>query len=287
VDKAVNFIKSSISDLLKGKYPLYNFITSKTLKSQYADRTRLAHVCLADRMRERDPGSAPEINERVQYVAIVVNKNEIIKRKEEEFRVKMNKIINDEIKEDKKIRGENIDRMIYYLCKLDNSKKFLEGIDKVKKDLIFSVSQNNTDNIRNRIRSECESLYKGRVLQGDSIEHPDYIKENNLRVDYLFYLTNQIMNPTIQFLELLVKNPNEIFNEAISMENNRREGNQPITNWINVKKNNNTSLVIKKTPSKNLSKYYLGDEEVDFDKLGDLDEKKKSKNNKSKLYLEL
>ncbi len=95
------------------------------------------------------------------------------------------------------------------------------------------------------------------------------------------------MNPTIQFLELLVKNPNEIFNEAISMENNRREGNQPITNWINVKKNNNTSLVIKKTPSKNLSKYYLGDEEVDFDKLGDLDEKKKSKNNKSKLYLEL
>ena len=90
-----------------------------------------------------------------------------------------------------------------------------------------------------------------------------------------------------EILELLVKNPNEIFNEAISMENNRREGNQPITNWINVKKNNNTSLVIKKTPSKNLSKYYLGDEEVDFDKLGDLDEKKKSKNNKSKLYLEL
>ena len=27
VDKAVNFIKSSISDLLKGKYPLYNFIS--------------------------------------------------------------------------------------------------------------------------------------------------------------------------------------------------------------------------------------------------------------------
>ena len=70
VDKAVNFIKSSISDLLKGKYPLYNFITSKTLKSKYADRTRLAHVCLVDRMRKR-LGNAPEINERVQYVAIV------------------------------------------------------------------------------------------------------------------------------------------------------------------------------------------------------------------------
>ena len=55
------------------------------------------------------------------------------------------------------------------------------------------------DNIKYRISSECECLYKGRVLQGDSIEHPDYIKENNLQVDYLFYLTNQIMNPTIQF----------------------------------------------------------------------------------------
>ena len=95
------------------------------------------------------------------------------------------------------------------------------------------------------------------------------------------------MNPTIQFLELLVKNPNDIFNEAISMENNRRDGNQPITNWINVKRSSNTNLVIKKTPSKNLAKYYLGDDEVDFDKLGELDKKKKSKNNKSKLYLEL
>jgi DNA polymerase elongation subunit (family B) len=297
VDKAVNFIKSSISDLLKGKYPLHNFITSKTLKSKYADRTRLAHVCLADRMKERDPGNAPEINERVQYVAIVVNKNEIIKRKEDEFRVKMNKIINDEIKDGKKIRGENISRIISNLCKLDNSKKFLDGMEKVKKideikDAIENLSVSLTDNkvcsIKGNLKSECESLYKGRVLQGDSIEHPDYIKENRLPVDYLFYLTNQIMNPTIQFLELLVKNPNDIFNEAISIENNRREGNQPITNWINVKKINNTNLVIKKTPSKNLAKYYLGDEEVDFDKLGELDDKKKkSKNNKSKLYLQL
>jgi hypothetical protein len=237
-------------------------------------------------MRERDPGNAPEINERVQYVAIVVNKNDIIRRKEEEFRIKMNRIINDEIKDDKKIRGDNIDKIILNLCKLDSSKKFLEGMEKVKKELIFSICNDNIDNIKYRISSECDSLYKGRVLQGDSIEHPDYIKKNNLQVDYLFYLTNQIMNPTIQFLELLVKNPNEIFNEAISMENNRRDGNQPITNWINVKKRNNTNLVIKKSASKNLAKYYLGDEEVDMDKLGELDEKK-SKNNKSKLYLEL
>lgn len=46
-----------------------------------------------------------------------------------------------------------------------------------------------------------------KLLQGDVIEHPEYIIKNNLKVDYLFYLTNQIMNPSIQFLELIVDEP--------------------------------------------------------------------------------
>jgi DNA polymerase elongation subunit (family B) len=136
---------------LKGKYPLYNFVTSKTLKSNYKDRTRIAHVCLADRMMKRDPGNAPQINERVQYAAIVVPEK------------------------------------------------------------------------------------KG-LLQGDRIEHPDYITENNLEVDYLFYLTNQIKNPTVQFLELLVDDPESIFKEAIEIENNKRAGNVSISKFFNVKK---------------------------------------------------
>ena len=50
-----------------------------------------------------------------------------------------------------------------------------------------------------------------KILQGDIIETPDYIKENNLEIDYLFYLTNQIMNPTLQFLQLVDKESNKIF----------------------------------------------------------------------------
>jgi hypothetical protein len=53
------------------------------------------------------------------------------------------------------------------------------------------------------------------MLQGDMIEHPDYIKEKNLEIDYLFYLTNQIMNPALQFLELVDKNAINIFKEFI------------------------------------------------------------------------
>lgn len=42
-------------------------------------------------------------------------------------------------------------------------------------------------------------------LQGDKIENPDYIKENNLTPDYLHYITNQIMNPVLQLYALCLE----------------------------------------------------------------------------------
>lgn len=54
-----------------------------------------------------------------------------------------------------------------------------------------------------------------KLLQGDIIETPKFIKENNLEIDYLFYLTNQIMNPALQFLELVDKDAKNIFKEII------------------------------------------------------------------------
>ena len=197
VDKAVNFVKTSIVDLLKGKFPLYYFVTSKTLKSKYADRTRIAHVCLADRMKARDEGSAPQINERVPYVAIVVNERK-------------------------------------------------------------------------------------NMLQGDRIEHPDYIIENNLRVDYLFYLTNQIMKPTIQFLELLVDDPEGMFKEAIQIETNRRKGNVTIDNFFKVtKKNNKLENLVIKNKVKNVARYYVNDDEIDCDFVGISDNIKNENENEN------
>tara|TARA_Y100000748_G_scaffold300396_1_gene298786 strand:- start:1952 stop:5566 length:3615 start_codon:yes stop_codon:yes gene_type:complete len=42
-------------------------------------------------------------------------------------------------------------------------------------------------------------------LQGDRVEHPDYIKENNLSIDYLFYITNQIQKPVCQVFALALE----------------------------------------------------------------------------------
>ena len=43
---------------------------------------------------------------------------------------------------------------------------------------------------------------KRSILQGDRIEHPDFIHNQNLKLDYSFYIANQIMNPIKQVLDL-------------------------------------------------------------------------------------
>ena len=47
---------------------------------------------------------------------------------------------------------------------------------------------------------------KKRILQGDKIEHPEYIRQNNqLKPDYSFYITNQIMKPVQQLFGLVLE----------------------------------------------------------------------------------
>ena len=44
-----------------------------------------------------------------------------------------------------------------------------------------------------------------KVLQGDKIETPTFIKENKLQIDYSFYITNQIMKPLLQLFGLVLE----------------------------------------------------------------------------------
>ena len=53
-------------------------------------------------------------------------------------------------------------------------------------------------------------VYKGpvknkKILQGDRIETPSFIKDSNLQIDYSFYITNQIMKPLLQLFGLVLK----------------------------------------------------------------------------------
>ena len=48
-----------------------------------------------------------------------------------------------------------------------------------------------------------------KLLQGEMIETPAFIKEHNIPINYMFYMKNQIMNPALQFLSLVDKNSSE------------------------------------------------------------------------------
>ena len=118
IPKAVEFLRKALDDLANGDYSMSDLVITKTLRSSYKDPSKIAHKVLADRMFARDPGSAPQTNDRVPFVYI-------------------------------------------------------------------------EHDVKNKS-----------LLQGDKIEDPTYITENNLKIDYIFYITNQLMKPICQLLSV-------------------------------------------------------------------------------------
>jgi len=74
------------------------------------------------------------------------------------------------------------------------------------------------------------------TLQGERIETPEYIKEKNLQLDYKFYITNQIMKPALQFLELAIPNAKSIFEKELIEIDNEEKGRTSIFDSGIVKK---------------------------------------------------
>jgi DNA polymerase elongation subunit (family B) len=78
VKKGAAFVKEKLKEVIDHKVPLEKFIVSKALRDDYAAMakdydgraTLPAHRVLADRMAERDPGTAPKVGDRIQYVYV-------------------------------------------------------------------------------------------------------------------------------------------------------------------------------------------------------------------------
>uniref|UniRef100_A0A6C0KQ87 DNA polymerase n=1 Tax=viral metagenome TaxID=1070528 RepID=A0A6C0KQ87_9ZZZZ len=122
-----------------------------------------------------------------------------------------------------------------------------------------------------------QSSKKIKVLQGDKIETPTFIKENNLKIDYSFYITNQIMKPLLQLFGLVLE---EIWT------NQKPARKAKITNFKKeIEKINNTEEDEKKCEKK-INK--IKDKEVQaliFDKyLRDTNNAKEGNQNLSKFF---
>ena len=72
------------------------------------------------------------------------------------------------------------------------------------------------------------------VLQGELVEHPDYVIANDLKIDYLYYLEHQIIKPATQILELAMppRQVKKLFHEFINEERGRRLGCQKMDKWL-------------------------------------------------------
>jgi DNA polymerase elongation subunit (family B) len=76
---------------------------------------------------------------------------------------------------------------------------------KVLADRIMSRDPGNKPTSGDRIPFAYINNPNKKALQGDKIETPTYIKENKLKIDYSFYITNQIMKPVQQIFALVLE----------------------------------------------------------------------------------
>ena len=118
IQEAIDFLKSSLQNIVDEKYAMDKLIITKSLRSGYKNPKSIAHKVLADRITARDPGNKPSSGDRISFAYIVV---------------------------------------------------------------------------------------PGKKLQGEKIETPAFITENKLKIDYSFYITNQIMKPVQQLFALVIE----------------------------------------------------------------------------------
>jgi DNA polymerase delta subunit 1 len=77
LQEAIGLVKRTIADLLQNKIDVSLLVVSKALtKTEENYENKQAHVALAEKLRKRDPGTAPSLGDRVPYVIITGRKNE-------------------------------------------------------------------------------------------------------------------------------------------------------------------------------------------------------------------
>ncbi len=257
------FFRESVKNLLEGNVDISQLVISKTIKADYANPTQIAHKVLADRMGERDEGNKPQSNDRIPYCYIDPHnwKCSMCKGKINDKNCKCNtcmkifcfqhmgnhkskctpvcrfcKVTDKMLEEDNDAKPENWpEEKEYklekcYTCTAYYCPKCLPK-HKLRKDK-YGVIHND----------KCKKAIVPKLLQGDLIEHPQYIQEEKMKIDFMYYFEHQIMKPVYQIFELDMAHPESIVQDLIVAYNNKKNGSQSIANFFlkkPIQKNNN------------------------------------------------
>ena len=204
VKKTIKYVKKSIKDIFDDKYPINDFITTKTLKGSY----KVDGKIVIDSMKEY----YKEYSEEELINKLIIN-GYLTKKDNNKFE-SVSVYINASGEYHIKDISNNKIKLNCNYCPINQTHVMLAHRMRLR-------DPGNAPQLNDRIPFVSIQKFhqkSEKILQGDKVEHPEYIKNNNLKIDYLFYLTNQIMNPSIQFLELIMENPEEIFNKLIDKE---------------------------------------------------------------------
>jgi DNA polymerase elongation subunit (family B) len=99
------------------------------------------------------------------------------------------------------------------------------------------------------------------ALQGERIETPEFVKNNGLKIDYKFYLTNQISKPVSQIFGLVMPDVSELFSDVIKTYDNKIKGVRQITEFFKVTKIKKTAITY--TTTEETSDNDNGDDDID------------------------
>jgi DNA polymerase elongation subunit (family B) len=110
---------------------------------------------------------------------------------------------------------------------------------KVLADRMGKRDPGNKPNVGDRIPFVYIQNPDKKALQGERIEHPDYILANKIKPNYAFYITNQIMKPIQQVFALVLENIPSYKRQVPGLK-------RTIDGWIDKMKDEATDEKIKK-----------------------------------------
>jgi DNA polymerase elongation subunit (family B) len=70
VQSAVEFLNTSLTQLVAGKVPIEKLMITKALRGYYKNPQQIGHRVLADRIGKRDPGNMPKPGDRMKFVFV-------------------------------------------------------------------------------------------------------------------------------------------------------------------------------------------------------------------------
>ena len=239
IKAAIKYYKQRITDLLDGKVDIDDLVISKSIKAteSYSNPTQIAHKVLADRMGERDPGNKPRSNDRIPYCYI--DKKSLVcfvcedKVSEKNCKcLKCMKLFCPEHLHNHREKCTTICRFYKTPITIDPTIEKCLTCHGWYSPKAMKKHRERKDKYKNIHYDKCKKKLTNKLLQGDIIEHPKYITDMNIKIDYRYYLDHQIQKPVMQIFELVIDNPASITEEIIRANDNKKKGLQLITKWF-------------------------------------------------------